>query len=302
MIFPKNRRTFPHGIVILIIITLLYAMKTGKIFILHFYLLCAAWILSGGEASGQDYIIRTNGDSIRSNVVDVGTEKIRFRRYGMKNGPVLEIFKNQVREIVFENGTRLTIITDAYAIDPDRIIHERPHSIKVDFIAPLLNNVTLCYEMRIKQGRNLEVKAGYIGLDVSSALTHSEGGLGKVGLKFVWLTESILKGQKYANPLRGSYIKPELLFSRYTSREEGHLVNYTNLGIDIVFGRQYTLGQSVTVDYFAGIGYGYQYSSYKKISAYDRKGVDYSFAYSHLFFGTRLPLILSAGMTFGITY
>src|SRR5689334_3479241 len=161
-------------------------MKPGKIilFLLAFFLL-------GKVASAQDIIVRTNNDSMRVKVLEVGTDKIKFRRWGVKTGPPLEIYKNYVKEVIFENGTHVTILYDLHAVSPDLAIQEKKHGLKVDFIAPILNHITVGYEQMLKPGMNAEIKVAYIGTRISTAIKPSYGYFIKAGVKFVWLTEEI---------------------------------------------------------------------------------------------------------------
>lgn len=270
-----------------------------KITIVFFLLL---FFLLGKFSSAQDLIVRTNNDTMKVKVLEVGADKIKFRRWGVKTGPPLEIYKNYVKEIVFENGTRVTVLYDLHTVSPDIAIKEKTHGWKVDLIAPILNHITVGYEQMLKPGMNVEVKAAYIGLHVSTALKPSYGYFVKGGVKFVWLMEEISKGMRHYPPLQGSYFKPELIYSDYMTKNEGGDIHFQNYGINILFGRQYIIDNVVTLDYCGGIGFALQNSSYEPSTPKDEQDVDFNYAYSHLFFGNNLPLILSGGLTIGFIY
>lgn len=261
-----------------------------------------ALLMAGKAVWAQDIIVRTNNDSIKVKVLEIGTDKIKFRRYGIKNGPPLEIYKNHVKEIIFENGTHVTILYDLKAVSPDLSIKEKKHGIKVDFIAPILNHITIGYEQMLKPGMNIEIKAAYIGPRISTAIKPSVGYFVKGGVKFVWLTEEISKGLRHFPPLQGSYFKPELIFSQYTTESENGDIDFTNYGVNILFGRQYLIDNFLTLDYFGGVGFALQYSSYKPVLPKDESDVDFNYAFSHLYFGKNLPLILGGGLTIGFIY
>jgi len=267
----------------------------GILFLFIFFLLCKV-------ATAQDIIVRTNNDSMRVKVLEVGTDKIKFRRYGVKTGPPLEIYKNFVKEIIFENGTRVTILYDLRAVSPDLTIKEKKHGLKVDFIAPVLNHITIGYEQMLKPGMNAEIKVAYIGPRISTAISPSVGYFIKGGVKFVWLTEEISKGLRHFPPLQGSYFKPELIYSRYTTDGENGKINFSNYGFNILFGRQYIIDNFLTLDYCGGVGFALQYSSYKPLLPKDEQDVDFNYAFSHLYFGKNLPLILGGGLTIGFIY
>ena len=266
-------------------------------------LLFIFFFLSAFEfAAAQDIIVRTNNDSMKVKVLEVGSDKIKFRRYGVRTGQPLEIYKNYVKEIIFENGTHITMLYDVHSVSPDLVIKEKKHALKADFIAPVLNHVTIGYEQMLKPGRNVEIKAAYIGLRVSTAIKPSQGYFIKGGVKFVWLTEEIMKGMRHFPPMQGSYFKPELIYGRYTTTGENGKINFTNYGVNILFGRQYIIDNFMTLDYCGGIGFALQYSSYKPDSPKDEKDVDFNYAFSHLYFGKNLPLILGGGLTIGFIY
>lgn len=259
-------------------------------------------LLAFKGSAAQDVIVRTNNDSIRCKVIEIGQEKIKFRRFGSKTDPPLEIYKNMVKEVIFESGSKLTVLYDIYHVSSDKTIREKTHALKGDFLAPLFNHFTFSYEQKIKPGLNAEIKAGYIGAMVSRAFAYSEGYLVKGGLKFVWLTESYSKGLKYINPLQGSYLKPELTYSRYTMSIESGKINFNNFALQINFGRQFVIGNMAVFDIYGGAGYGLQNTSYDQRSPHDRKGIDFSYAYSHFYFGKNLPLTLTGGVLIGWIY
>lgn len=230
------------------------------------------------------------------------SDKIKFRRYGMKGGPILEIYKNQVSKIIYENGSELEIIYDSYYVSPDLMVHPPKNVFKVDFISPFFNHLTIGYEKCIKVGTNLDVKAGIIGFRISESVEYAEGFLVKAGIKFIWTTNSIKRGLKYTHPLNGKYVKPELIYSHFDTFGEKGKVTYDNFALAVNFGNQYILWETITLDYYAGLGYGYQQSSYKAKSAYDREDVDLNYNHSHFYFGKKLPIILNGGVTIGYIF
>jgi len=254
------------------------------------------------EVKAQDRIIRTNKDTVLVKVVEMTADKIRFRRYGMKNGPILEMYKNQVSKIIYENGSELEIIYDSYYVSPDLLIKPPQSVIKIDFLSPLLNHFTIGYERCLKIGMNLDIKGGVIGFRISEGLDYSEGFLIKAGIKYIWVTESISRGLKYKHPINGKYVKPELIFSYFDNFGEKGKASYSNYALAINFGNQYILWDLITLDYYAGFGYGLQYSSYDATSTYDRNNVDLNYNHSHLYFGKKLPLILNGGVTVGVIF
>jgi hypothetical protein len=245
------------------------------------------------NSHSQDVIVRTTNDSIRCKVIEITTDKIRFRYNNLKDSPIQEIHKNSVKQIIYENGSKLNIVYNRYEVPADMIIREKKHSIKVDLFAPLFNHFTAGYEMKLKLGTNLEIKCAIIGSNISTFLKHSEGFFIKGGVKFIRLSNSYSKGLKYINPLKGSYFKPGFIFSQYKRDEDHTYVYHTHYAIDIVFGRQYSISKRIVLDYFGGAGFGIE-----KTSSID----DLSYAYSHIFFGEKIPIIITGGLTMGYVF
>lgn len=264
----------------------------GKCILLKIFF-AGVFILMYSKTFSQDIIVRTNNDSIRAKVVGITMDKIKFRYNNVKNGPVLEIHKNNVKQIIYENGSKLTIVYNRFEIPSDMIVHIRSHAIKVDLFSPLLNHFTIGYERKIKLGINLELKASIIGTNISKFINHSEGYFIKGGVKFIRLSDSYSKGLKYIHPLKGSYFKPEFIFGQYKKYEENKVVLYTHYVLDMVFGKQYLLSKKIAVDYYGGAGFGIQKSSMDN---------DFTYAYSHIFLGKKIPLIITGGLTIGFVF
>ncbi len=250
----------------------------------------------------QDILVRINNDSIRVKIVEMTGEKIRFRYPGMKTGPIMEMQKNQIKSIVYENGTVVTILYNPYEVSKDLSVPDRNHAVKGDIIAPFMNHVTLGYEQKLKLGLNLELKAGIIGMRVNESLKYSEGFLIKSGIKFVKCAEGIYKGLKYKDPLKGSYFRPELIFCSFKTFEKHSEIRYTHYTINIAFGRQAVIRRFLLFDWYGSVGTGFRTTTYNLKSDYDSKEVDFNYAYSHLFFGKKLPLVLSGGMSIGVVF
>jgi sRNA-binding carbon storage regulator CsrA len=265
-------------------------MYTG---FLRIILLSVVFLVPASRLFSQDIIVRTNNDSIKAKVVEISKDKIKFRYRGVKDGTTLEIHKNEVKQIIYENGSKLTIVYNRYEVPSEMIIRERSHAIKVDVFSPLLNHFTIGYEMKLKLGMNLDIKASLIATNIATFLDFAEGYFFKGGIKFISLSNSYSKGLKYVHPMKGSYFKPEFIFGQFTRTEDHQPVKYTNYVIDIVFGRQYMLNKVIALDYYGGVGFGIQNSSTEN---------DFTYAYSHVFFGKTIPIIITGGLTLGFVF
>ena len=270
--------------------------------ILKYTFLFFIFSLASKCVKAQDIIVKANNDSLKVKIVQITLDKIKYRYHGMKSGPVLEIPKNQVKQIIYENGSTLTIVYNLFDVSKDLMIKERNHAIKVDLFAPLFNHITVGYEQKLKLGVNLEIKGGYIGWRVNKTLDPTQGFIVKAAVRYLKCTSTIRKGLKYIHPMKGSYIKPEISFTRYTSQEEGHPINFNNFGASVNFGRQYIIGNVFCIDFFGGAGFGYQKNSRGESSSNQLKGDDFSYCYSHLYFGNKVPIILTGGFMVGYVF
>jgi hypothetical protein len=236
----------------------------------------------------------------------VTVDKIKFQYYSLDHGPVLEIGKNLVKEIIYANGSRLTIVYNPYEVSKDLYVHERANALKFDIIAPLLNHFTFAYEHKLKMGKilgkNLEVKVGIIKPYVWKELHYSEGFFVKAGVKVIRLTDSYLKGLKYVHPLKGAYYKPEIIFGNFKTYEDSATITYTNLGINVLFGKQAILWNILTFDFCGGLGVGFQKYKFDENSISQKQDIDFNYAYSHLFLGNKIPIIISGGITIGAVF
>jgi len=270
-------------------------------FVRSLYVVLVMLLMASAPSMAQDKIIRITNDTIRAKVVKITTDKIIFRYPGTNPGKLPEIPKNMVKEIIYANGSKLKIIYDIFAVSPDLYVSELRHLVKIDAGALLLNHFTLGYEYALKTGLNIEIKAGIIGPGLNSKLDDAEGFLLKAGLKFIKCDTSYSKGRRYVDPLKGGYFKPEFLYNTFTTVKNSQDVRCTNYALNFVLGKQFIPGKRISLEFFGGLGFGIQTSTYVPTSAYD-KGADFSYVYSHVYFGKELPVIVSGGLTAGFAF
>jgi hypothetical protein len=259
-----------------------------------------------GQMFGQDIMVLTNNDSLRVNIVNITTDKIRFRYYSQRDGVIREIPKNQVKEIIYKNGQRLTIIYNSYEVSADKMIPDKSHAFKIDLFAPLINHYTVGYEWKLKKlkfYRNAEIKLGYIGTYINHDIQYSQGWLAKAAIKFIKCQSKRMKGLVYYQPLDGFYVKPEILVSVFGQRDDENKMNYfTHIACAMNFGRQVVIKNWLLFDVYGGAGVGKMFGSYDRATLYDRKDFDFNYAYSHIFLGQKLPIVLTGGACFGFVF
>lgn len=264
------------------------------------------FFLLAGRLFAQDIMVLTNNDSLRVSVLGFTDDKVRFRYFSVKSGPVLEISKNQVKEIIYKNGQRLTIIYNSYEVSQDKMIPDKIKAIKADIIAPMLNHYTVGFEFKLrglKYYRNAEIKAGYIGTYVNRNLKFSQGWIAKAAIKFIKCPPSRMKGLIYYQPLNGFYVKPELIVSVFGQRDTDNKMNYfTHIAGAMNFGRQWVIKNWLLFDVYGGAGGGHMFGSYERKGLYDRRDFDFNYAFSHIFLGRKLPIVLTGGMCVGVVF
>lgn len=270
-------------------------------------------ILAGSIAHSQDIIRKKNKEEIKAKVLEIGIDEIKYRPFNMSDAPVIVIPKEEVFEIIFENGSTYKVSPDPYSLNQEMDVRNKTHKIAIEFFQPIRNTIGFAYESMLKVGTNLEFKAGYIGVGTVKNDDNPSGAYLKVGVKFLKTPDQYVKGGKILHPLKGSYIKPEFIFNSYTTNFTTYYfqgspsierVSYQNYALNIVFGKQLLLGNAVSFDYYAGVGYGIQNESRHAIvsSPYYSNEDMPSAVYSHTYLGKRFPMILSAGLTIGYIF
>jgi hypothetical protein len=251
--------------------------------------------------------IRTKKDTIAGKVVEIGLEEIKYKDFQNLDGPIIVIEKSKVIEITYENGTKFFNRPDPYEVNKEIEVRGKTHAIKFELFSPVTGDIAFGYESMISVGKNLEVKLGIIGPGTKNGY-NSSGVFVKGGIKFLTSPQYVQNGLKYVHPLKGRYIKPELILNTYSEDREYYNNNYnyystsiekvhfTNIAFNIIFGTQHILGNAMTVDYYVGIGYGFRISD--KTSSNSNETIYREYAFSHSYLGTS-AMMISGGFTIG---
>ena len=67
----------------------------------------------------QDIIVLSNGDLIKSKVIEIGQSEIKYKKISNPNGPIYLINKSEILSITFENGETEKFGTTAKINQPD---------------------------------------------------------------------------------------------------------------------------------------------------------------------------------------
>jgi hypothetical protein len=264
----------------------------------------------------HDTLVTKNNERIPCKILEIGEDEIKYKKASNPEGPTYAQHKNKLREMIFANGTREVITQDEMAVDnkstPELLNETR--SFKIEPFSPFMNHLCLGYEQMLKMGTNGEVKMGYIydGLNTNyrpgnsyggMTRTYGVGGYLKGGVKFLLGQDFVMRGLRYAHPLKGRYVRFDVDFvSIHRSGVTRYVYNYgagsqmisTNMtstsgGVFISYGRQFVLGEILTLDYYIGIGAAAQNTKYSN-PLYANNGAyayrDYSyFYYAHTMLG-----------------
>jgi hypothetical protein len=284
-----------------------------KLLLLLLLLLGSGWTV----LSAQDTLFTRQGDARLVKITEIGLEEIKYTVWNLEASPVVVIARSEVRKIVFSNGEVMNFTPDLMAVENQQnLAAGKVNAIKVEFFSPLSNNLTFGYERVIRPGFNLEAKLGIIGVGLNTEAPDAAGVFIKIGPKYWSGKDYYVRGMRMSHPLRGIYIRPEFIFSQFTQTQtavsyspgvpnENVKVNYTNIAANICFGKQVLLGSQISLDYYIGIGYGWQDSNYNGdlSSFYFNDDLEWeSYAYSHLYFGRNFPMIMSGGLTLGYIF
>lgn len=142
-------------------------------------------------------------------------------------------------------------------------MRSKSHKIGLEFLQLTRNTLGLFYEQMIKVGTNMEFKAGYIGIGSAKNPDNVSGMYFKAGVKFLKTPDEYIKGGKRLHALKGSYIKPEFIFNTFSTNynmysSSGPIkesITYRNYAFNMVLGKQFILGNIMTMDYYFGFGY-----------------------------------------------
>lgn len=168
----------------------------------------------------------------------------------------------------------------------------KKRTFKIEFFSPLTGNLTLGYEQYLKNWVGIETKVGIIGVGKQDFQFEKDRGLFvKVGPKFKLKPSNAQNGTFGTDYLSGGYFRPEIQFSsfRHHSIEAGVEAEQVHAGaLMLNYGKQYVLGNVMTLDWYIGIGYAYS----------NRAGSGYRYGFA--FAGNDTPIAANVGLTLGI--
>lgn len=259
-------------------------------------------ILYGLESYSQDVIFTKKQGEIRSKVIEIGVNEIKYKNYDSQEDSVVDIKKTDVIKIVYANGKE------------DVIKPATNNALKLHLFSPLFGHLAIGYEKVLKPGFNLETKIGIIGAGIQRFRNgRATGGFAKIGIKFL-LGKNIAANEiKISQPLIGGYILLEIAFSHFIEKNiysyDFTTGAYTHHSPDvitnaqacnIIFGKQLVIEKRYTFNAYIGVGYG---SILQHLS--DPNAVYFAsslYNFSHNFGDDYLPITLTSGISIGYIF
>ena len=267
----------------------------------------------------EDVITKTDGTVVKAKIIEIGATEVKYKLYTSPDGPTLSVKKQDVDNIKIDGQVVYEKKDDPYSTSNNKIL-DRTSTIKFYFFSPLNHHIDFGYEWMNKPGFNWDVALGIIGPGVTTNPNRQPKGMFlRGGPKFLLgSSEDVVNEDtkdRYAHPLRGKYIKVEVILNAFSTTNKIDTTNlfspsgitgaiiykkkYQSLAIDIQYGRQYIFGNAMTMAWYFGIGYSFESETstldpyYKKYDFFDVN------RYSHTYFGQTFPMIFTWGLTIG---
>jgi len=265
----------------------------------------------------EDLIVKKDGSSLKVKILDLGADVVTFKLYNNPDGPTMSLKKSEIKTITIDGQVVYEYKIDPYSVSNQAIL-DKNSSLKFHFFSPLNRHVAFSYEWMNKPGFNWELGAGVIGPGVSSINVLKDrdpkGAFIRFGPKLLLGSSSDIEieGARYAHPIKGKYFKIEMILNavnvKYTfdsafyygyGGTESYTKKYQSIVLHLIYGRQFIFGNTITVSWYGGVGYGFESSTtVGTISNSDWLDFD-TRRYSHIYFGEKFPMTWTFGFTVG---
>ncbi len=233
----------------------------------------------------MDTLITLKNEKIVGKITKVTETEFEYKKSLEPDAPIYTISREKIKEIRWGNGSKELVMPDEMSVNKEHEILDKRSDIQFHFFSIVTEKLSFTYEHVIKVGINLEVTAGLINntmikqpITGSSNDLLTQGAMLGAGVKFLLGQDFYLNGMKYAHPLKGRYIKPEILYAGFIEHGvvSGYSVaNGSNYGQQVVtdlkvnsvaimlnYGRQFVLGNILTFGYSVGVGYSLNSAAY----------------------------------------
>ena len=246
----------------------------------------------------QDQIYKATSEVIICKIQEIGLDEIKYQLPDRKDEIIFSIGKNNISKIILENGEEIVFV-DSFK-DSENYQDNKKNAIKIDFLSPLTGNTSFSYERGLNPGRSYEITLGIIGLGIDPNKNKQGGFFLKGGMKFIKSPDFYLRGMRYTHILKGAYIKPELAFGYYSrnfNKYDYYSSNRTTCesilsgAIFLNLGKQWIMDNSFLMDFYFGIGYGF-----------DDGPIDGGYHYGYVIGPSQFPIAVQAGLKIGFLF
>ena len=238
----------------------------------------------------QDLIIKNTKDTLKCKIKEVGSDEIKYSLPDYPEDVSFGIDKEDVWKIVFYNGKEMSFVKDLN--NPKKYTNDNKNALKFYFFSPLMGNVAFAYERSVKPGQSFEFSLAYI-YGRSNLGLNDKGAYVRAGYKFIKSPDFYVRKMKYSHILKGGYIKPEITFTAFHSKNDIFYSASSNVEKDVMaltltinLGKQVVYSNAFLIDYFIGFGYGFV-------------NEEIGYYYSSLIGANEFPISFSYGIKIG---
>lgn len=105
------------------------------------YLLILA-LFASTQVSAQDVIVKKDGTTILSKVVEVGSSEIKYKKHSHQDGPTYSLSASEILSINYENGEKEIIEAkdrpnELFSNSPKRVILKKGASVPIQIVTPV---------------------------------------------------------------------------------------------------------------------------------------------------------------------
>jgi hypothetical protein len=240
-------------------------------------ILLPLFMLSGKASKAQDLrdtIVTKSNEFIVCKIIKITDTDIEYKKDKEADAIVYVIAKTKVRQIRYSNGKREFILPDEMDMNKEAQIIDKRNCIKVQFFSPFYGHLSFTYEMSYKMGTNFETTVGLINNTLMKSGTSDQSHLTQgatliFGPKFILGESFYIKGMKYSHPLKGRYIKPEIILTSFTVKDlkSYYQTQTSDLRVNcaslmLTYGNQWILGNIFTFGFNVGVGYSFISTKY----------------------------------------
>lgn len=221
-----------------------------------------------------DEIHKVTGDVIEARVTEMNTTEVKYY-YLDRPGVVLAIENELVDYIILSTGEKVVPKNNDETIANLAYEKQKKMAIKLGLFTPLQGYTDLGFEYSHKPLQSIEGTLGIIGLGNNDLIFNNTTDRGvslSTGYKVYAGPDFHLRKMRNAHRMQGLYVKPTIALAYFNSSYTGEAYNWqtgeninftqeddvTQAAFLLQLGRQYILGDIISIDFNLGLGYGFK--------------------------------------------